>query len=78
MDNKTELFKDYPDIVTVIQAREMLGNIGYKAMYTNLHNGSIKYFKLGKKFLIPKSAIIDYIDQITASNTPPKSNRKKT
>ena len=78
MDNKTELFKDYPDVVTVIQAREMLGNIGYKAMYANLHNGHIKYFKLGKKFLIPKAAIIDYIDQIIASKTPPKSNRKKT
>lgn len=55
----------------------MLGNIGYKAMYTNLHNGSIKYFKLGKKFLIPKSAIIDYIDQITENKTPPKISRKK-
>ncbi|MBD9253123.1 DNA-binding protein [bacterium] len=39
----------------------MLGGIGPKAAYQLLHEGHIRYFKIGKAFRIPKMSVIDYI-----------------
>lgn len=52
---KEKMFAAYPDVVNVDQLREMLGGIGYKAAYGLLHDGSIRFFKIGKAFRIPKS-----------------------
>ena len=48
---KEKMFAGYPDVVNVDQLREMLGGIGYKAAYGLLHDGSIRFFKIGKAFL---------------------------
>ena len=55
------LFADYPDVVNIDQLREMLGGIGYKAAYRLLHDGNIRFFKIGKAFRIPKSSIVEYL-----------------
>ena len=44
---KEKMFAGYPDVVNVDQLREMLGGIGYKAAYGLLHDGSIRFFKIG-------------------------------
>ena len=58
---KEKMFAGYPDVVNVDQLREMLGGIGYKAAYGLLHDGSIRFFKIGKAFRIPKINIIKYL-----------------
>ena len=54
-------FSAYPDVVNIKQLCEMLGGIGPKAAYQLLHNGSIRYFKIGTAFRIPKKSVIQYI-----------------
>ena len=54
---------DYPDIVNIDQLREMLGGVGYKAAYRLLHDGSIRCFKIGKAFRIPKTSVIEYLHE---------------
>lgn len=60
---KEKMFAAYPDVVNVDQLREMLGGIGYKAAYGLLHDGSIRFFKIGKAFCIPKINIIKYLQR---------------
>ena len=60
---KEKMFAGYPDVVNVDQLREMLGGIGYKAAYGLLHDGSIRFFKIGKAFRIPKINIIEYLQR---------------
>ena len=55
------VFVKYPDVVNIKQLCEMLGGIGPKAAYQLLHEGQIRYFKIGKAFRIPKKSVIDYI-----------------
>ena len=56
-------FADYPDIVNIDQLREMLGGVGYKAAHRLLHDGSIRCFKIGKAFRIPKASVIEYLHE---------------
>ena len=60
---KEKMFAGYPDVVNVDQLREMLGGIGYNAAYGLLHDGSIRFFKIGKAFRIPKINIIEYLQR---------------
>lgn len=56
-------FADYPDVVNIKQLCEMLGGVGPKAAYYLLHEGKIKYFKIGKAFRIPKKSIIRFLNE---------------
>lgn len=58
---REKIFAEYPDVVNVKQMCVMLGGIGPKAAYQLLHEGHIRYFKIGKAFRIPKMSVIDYI-----------------
>ena len=55
-----EMFKDYPDVVTVQQMREML-NIGLGNAYELVRSNIIKSRKIGATYRIPKRYIIDFI-----------------
>lgn len=55
------LFEDYPDVLTVQQVRQALG-IGRVGVYKLLGSG-ISCFKIGNAYKIPKTALIDYINQ---------------
>ena len=55
-----ELFKNYPDVVSVEQLSEML-HIGQVLAYRLVRNGEIKSRKVGRKYIIPKQNVIDFI-----------------
>lgn len=63
-DNYNEIFKDYPDVLSIAQLQEML-HIGRNTAYGILKDGTIKSVKLGKRYIIPKTGVIDFINSIT-------------
>jgi len=54
------LFKNYPDVVNVSQLQQMLG-IGKNNVYKLLKENKIKHRKWGKKYIIPKIYVINYL-----------------
>ena len=54
------MFEDYPDVLTTEQARTALG-IGMNAMYRLLSEKKINHMRVGRKILIPKRFLIDYV-----------------
>ena len=58
---KEQLFAEYPDVVDVSQLRKMLGGVGSKAAYKLLHEGRIRYMKIGRGFRIPKASVIQFV-----------------
>ena len=62
--NKTyyrKLFKNYPDLVTVLQFREMLGGIGDTFARRLIREGKVKHFFIKPYYYIPKSSVIEYL-----------------
>lgn len=62
------MFKSYPDVVNVPQLCEMLGGISDKTAYRLLRSGKIRSLLVGKKYLIPKPYVIDYLVGDTAKS----------
>ena len=64
MSNSNEIyktmFKSYPDLVDIIQLKEMLG-IGITLAYRLVKNNQIPALKIGRQYKIPKINIIDYV-----------------
>ncbi|MDE7071600.1 MAG: helix-turn-helix domain-containing protein [Clostridia bacterium] len=60
-----ELFKDYPDIVSVEQVSEML-RIGQVLAYRLVRSGEIKSRKVGRRYIITKQNIIDFVTKEVA------------
>ena len=60
--DKTEPFETLPDVLNVHQVRAALG-VGRVAVYKLLDSNKISCFKIGNAYKIPKSALIDYINQ---------------
>jgi excisionase family DNA binding protein len=56
----TMLFREYDDIVSVEDVMHML-HIGRSAVYKLLNEEKIKTVKIGKKFIIPKRSIIEFV-----------------
>lgn len=54
------MLNDYPDIMTVSQVAEAL-RIGKNSAYLLVKNHEIGSKRLGRKYLIPKACVIDYI-----------------
>jgi excisionase family DNA binding protein len=54
------IFNEYGDIVSVDDVMKML-HIGRTAVYTLLQNGSIRSVKVGRKYIIPKQSVIDFV-----------------
>ena len=59
MDNSM-LFREYGDVVTVDDVMKML-HIGKSNVYKLLRDNSIKSVKVGKRFIIPKRSVIDFV-----------------
>lgn len=57
-----EIFKDYPDIVSVEQLMQML-QIGQVLAYKLVKSGAIKSRKVGREYKIPKINVIDYLNK---------------
>ena len=56
-----ELFKDYPDVVTLIQFREMLGGIADSTARKLMRTNAVKHFYIRDTYMIPKKCIIEYV-----------------
>ena len=54
------MFDKYPDVLTVDQVCDAL-SIGKNTVYQLLKENQIKHIKVGKKFLVPKIFLIDFI-----------------
>lgn len=54
------MFEKYPDVVSIEQVMEML-SIGRNTAYELLNTGRIRAVKLGRKFIIPKKSIIEFL-----------------
>lgn len=54
------MFKNYPDVLTVKQLAEALG-IGKNKAYELINNHVIGSKRIGRKILIPKGCLIDYL-----------------
>ena len=55
------MFPEYPDVVNVEQLSEMLGGVSTKTVYRLLKSGAIKSKYLGKRYIIPKLYVIEYV-----------------
>ncbi len=55
------MFEQYDDILSVNEACKAL-SIGKNKLYELLRNCTIKSIKIGKKYIIPKLYLIDYIN----------------
>ncbi|MEY8313411.1 helix-turn-helix domain-containing protein [Oscillospiraceae bacterium 42-9] len=54
------MFSNYPDVVSVDDLQTML-HIGRNAAYGLLKSGSISTVRVGKKYIIPKASVIDFL-----------------
>ncbi len=55
------MFNEYPDVMTVAQAANALG-IGLNSTYRLVHQQQIGCVRIGKRILIPKVCVTDYIN----------------
>ncbi len=55
------VFEEYPDVLTVKQVCKAL-SIGKNTLYELLKNKKIKSLRLGKKYLVPKICLVDYVN----------------
>lgn len=61
IDN-SNMFVGYPDIVSIDELQSML-NIGRNTAYNLLKDNLIKTIKVGKKYIIPKASVINFVMQ---------------
>lgn len=60
-----ELFENYPDVVTPEQVAEML-QIGLTLTYRLLRSGVLPAKRIGRKYIIAKKNVIEFILSETA------------
>ena len=54
------MFSNYLDVVSVQDVQAML-HIGRNAAYTLLQSGAISTVRVGKRYIIPKASVIDFL-----------------
>lgn len=57
------MFKDYPDVITIDELTKML-HIGKNTAYSLVKDKVIKNVRVGKKYLIPKCYVIEYLKSV--------------
>ena len=55
-----DLFNTYPDVVSIDEIQQML-RIGKNAVYELLKTQKLKSIKVGKKYVVPKKFVIDFL-----------------
>ena len=58
--NEKEIFSEYPDVISVDDLQKML-KIGRNSAYDILKAGLIKTVKVGKRYIIPKQSVINFL-----------------
>lgn len=59
-ENYQLMFTSYPDLLTIVQLKEMLG-IGITLAYRLVRDNTIKALKIGREYKIPKANVISYL-----------------
>lgn len=57
----TKMFANYPDVLTVEDATNLLGFKSQTGVIRRIHQNRIRYLKVGRNFMIPKEYLIDYL-----------------
>lgn len=60
-NSRSMKLEDYPDVLTPYDTRNILG-IGRDKMYEMLQVGTISSLRVGRKYLIPKFALLRYLE----------------
>ena len=63
-----KVFENYSDIVSVDDIMSMLG-IGKSSVYGLLKTSQIRHVRVGRKYIIPKQAVIDFINGVCYNDT---------
>jgi excisionase family DNA binding protein len=69
-------FDDLPDVLTPREVQSFL-RLGRNATYAALQDGTIRCVRVGQKFLVPKTALRDFLDgnvETAGTGTPMKGN----
>ena len=56
-----KMFTNYPDVLTVEDATNLLGFKSQTAIIRRIHQHKIRCLKVGRSFMIPKEYLIDYL-----------------
>lgn len=56
-----EMFKEYPDVLTVSQVQAAL-HIGRSAAYKLINSGQLNSIKIGKTIRIPKCYLLEFVN----------------
>lgn len=59
-ENYDLMFTAYPDLLNIMQLKEMLG-IGINLAYRLVRNKNIESVKVGREYKIPKRNVISYL-----------------
>lgn len=54
------MFENYKDVVTINELMTML-RVGKNKAYELIRNGTIQTIKIGRKYIIPKISVIDFL-----------------
>ena len=54
------MFERVPDILTFTECRQLL-KVGKNTLLGLLHDGEIEAFRIGNRWKIPKTAVLEYI-----------------
>jgi excisionase family DNA binding protein len=54
------MLKNYPDILNVKELSQIL-RIGKNAAYALVNSGAVPSRRVGKKYLIPKKSVLDFL-----------------
>ena len=55
------MLEEYKDVLTVKEVYEILP-IGWNSLYNLIHTDKIKHIKVGRKTLIPKIFLIEFLN----------------
>lgn len=61
MKNTTELFAEYCDVVSVEEVMKML-RLSRVTVYGLLKSGRIRTIRVGKKYIIPKKCVSEFLE----------------
>lgn len=59
-ENYQIMFTSYPDLLTIVQLKEILG-IGITLAYRLVRDNTIRALKIGREYKIPKANVISYL-----------------
>ena len=62
------MFSDYPEMMSINDIKNAL-RIGRSTAYNLVRSGEIRSFKIGSTFRVPKTFLIDFVENTDSSHT---------